>query len=214
MTYPSPHLPIPMKLEPKCEPPDLSIARRWANYLITHDGRIYSLAKERYLRPVASNLGDGRKNGYLQTILKGPDGVLKNYKVHRLVALLFVDNPLDKPEVNHRDGNKLNNHYTNLEWVTHAENIKHSYEVLGRQGKGRGGKNHWTARKKFSKRSKEKMRKAKLGENHPKFKGWYWFDGEKYASLRELSVAMGVSTTTAMRKVRVGLIANFEPVQK
>lgn len=42
--------------------------------------------------------------------------------VHRLVAELYVCNPNDLPEVDHLDTNKLNNHYTNLEWVTRAEN--------------------------------------------------------------------------------------------
>jgi len=51
----------------------------------------------------------------------------KTYSLHRLVATLFVPNPLNLPEVNHDDGNKLNNHYTNLKWVTRSENIEHAY---------------------------------------------------------------------------------------
>lgn len=50
--------------------------------------------------------------------------------VHRLVALAFVDNdnPESKTEVNHKDFNRINNHYQNLEWLTHADNIKYSHE--------------------------------------------------------------------------------------
>lgn len=44
--------------------------------------------------------------------------------VHKAVGLLFVDNPENKPEIDHIDGNPLNNHYTNLRWVTHSENMK------------------------------------------------------------------------------------------
>lgn len=60
------------------------------------------------------------------------DGDVKRYSVHRLVANAFIDNPEDKPYVNHIDNNGCNNLVNNLEWCTHIENMQHSSKQ-GRQ---------------------------------------------------------------------------------
>lgn len=62
---------------------------------------------------------------YLFVVLQN-NGSKKHKKVHRLVAENFIPNPLNKPIVNHIDGNKLNNSVENLEWVTASENSQHA----------------------------------------------------------------------------------------
>lgn len=85
-------------------------------------------------------------SGY-NTVVLCKNSEKKNKSIHILVAQAFVDNPDGKPQVNHKDGDRQNNHADNLEWVTASENIHHSFEVLGKQSpnKGRIGKSHYAA---------------------------------------------------------------------
>lgn len=57
------------------------------------------------------------------------NGKVKRVSLHRLVAIYFIPNPENKPQVNHKDGDKDNNNDWNLEWVTAAENLKHARDL-------------------------------------------------------------------------------------
>jgi hypothetical protein len=77
------------------------------------------------------------KNGYF--IYKFlVDGKYKHYKIHRLIAELFIENPDNLPQINHKDGDKTNNNIGNLEWITNKYNLKHAR--LSGLNKGRKGK--------------------------------------------------------------------------
>lgn len=67
-------------------------------------------------------------SGYYKVMLN-KKGTTKNEYIHRLVAQAFIENPEDKPETNHKDGNKLNNHISNLEWATIQENAQHAHDT-------------------------------------------------------------------------------------
>lgn len=73
-------------------------------------------------------------SGYIRLCLM-KNGKRKSVLLHRLVAEAFLENPENKKEVNHKDGNKENNNVDNLEWVTPSENILHRFRVLKQQNK-------------------------------------------------------------------------------
>lgn len=64
----------------------------------------------------------------------------KPLRVHRLIAETYIPNPESQPEINHKDGNKLNNDIANLEWVTHLENMQHANKtgLMNNRGSNNG----------------------------------------------------------------------------
>lgn len=69
-------------------------------------------------------------NGYYSVCVSlGSRNDKKLFKAHRAVAETFIPNPENKPTINHKDGNKLNNNVDNLEWATYSENTQHAFDT-------------------------------------------------------------------------------------
>lgn len=113
------------------------------NYEISCNGEVRNKTTKQLRK-----LSRGKTSEYplIQIYIK--NGKRKTYLIHRLVATYFVENPENKTQVNHIDGNKYNSHFSNLEWVTPKENMAHAlktglYSKYNNQiYKGKFGVNH------------------------------------------------------------------------
>jgi len=105
-------------------------------YKITKNGKVFSIERRDGLNRkqggIFLSLQFNKNTGYQQCVLK-KDGMQTNKQIHVLVAEAFLSKSSIDMEVNHIDGNKINNNIDNLEWITHSDNIKHQYSVLGRK---------------------------------------------------------------------------------
>ena len=89
-------------------------------YQVSNLGRVWSIGSQKYLK------GSTDKDGYMCVYLTAKNGKTKIEKIHRLVALVFLDNPNNYPQVNHKDENKQNNCVDNLEWCDTKYNTTYS----------------------------------------------------------------------------------------
>ena len=93
-------------------------------YYITEDGKCYNNKTGKYLKGQ-----ENYKNHYFSYNITMPDGSKKRLYAHRLVAQAYIPNPNNKKQINHIDGNVLNNCVDNLEWVTQSENQQHALKT-------------------------------------------------------------------------------------
>lgn len=102
-------------------------------YQVSNLGRVKRfdrkvITKNGVVKPIkAREMKQSKSMGYAYVCLT-KDGITKHFRVHRLVAQTFIPNPENKEQVNHKDGNKLNNNVNNLEWCTNQENCIHAWK--------------------------------------------------------------------------------------
>lgn len=97
-------------------------------YLISNYGRLQTIPRKGTFKiPIIRKTFLDKKGYEVCSLVKNKK--YKYIKIHRLVAEAFIPNPLNKEQVNHKDGNKQNNCVNNLEWVTNKENYEHSIKT-------------------------------------------------------------------------------------
>ena len=113
-----------------------------------------------------------QKSGYRYAMIQLSNGKQKNCRVHRMVAEAFIPNPENLPQINHKDGNKLNNHVTNLEWCTAKQNTDHAWNTglatphaLSEEGRQR--LREINKGKTISQEQREKISQTLKGRKHP-----------------------------------------------
>lgn len=130
------------------------------HYAVSRCGRVRRILKVRGHHSVGRDLSTRiDKYGYPQVALC-INGKERAYTIHRLVAEVFVPNPESLPQVNHKDGNKLNNTPRNLEWCNAGHNLKHARETgLWKAAKG----SRVTSSKLTDEKVREILRSPKTG---------------------------------------------------
>lgn len=115
-------------------------------YEVSNLGRVKSLCKEWICgrntpkRKEETIIRNGHRKDY-DFVSLSKDKKIKYPSIHRLVAEQFIINYENKPDINHKDGNKRNNYFKNLEWCTKSENQTHAYKK-GFQISKKGSQHH------------------------------------------------------------------------
>lgn len=104
-------------------------------YMVSNFGNVISVSLRKNSQPFKPLKLSLCNSGYYKVTLR-KNGESSNVMVHRIVAIAFIPNPKHKDQVNHKDGDKLNNMVDNLEWVTRSENQLHASRVLGKKHRG------------------------------------------------------------------------------
>lgn len=157
------------------------------NKTVRYNGKSYKLFEKILYQGVGTS-------GYLTVHLYG-NGKRKTVQAHRLVAKAFIDNPLNKKYVNHKNGVKTNNHIENLEWVTPKENCDHAFQH-----------GITTVSRKIT---SERMKQKSGDKNHKSKSILNTLTLRRYQSITECANDIGINRQTLSYKLRNNQIENL-----
>ena len=104
-----------------------------SRYVANNKGEVFLIKSETPTKYICLQMSPFKtRDGYVEYVLTTPSGSKKHMLGHRITAGLYLKDVVGKDHVNHIDGDRANNDISNLEYVTRSENLKHSYEKLGR----------------------------------------------------------------------------------
>ena len=142
-----------------------------------------------------------RVDGYLNVILS-KKGKTKTFSVHRLVAMTFISNPENKPEVDHINAIKTDNSVNNLRWASHKENMNNSLTIAF-LSISKLGENNPLYGKKLSEETKRKISDRLSGKNSPKAHKVKNIDtNEIFNTVKEASIKYNVSFSAIVHAIK------------
>lgn len=190
--------------------------KKYLNYNVYEDGRVYSFYINKFLK------GDITKHGYIQYTLYDNKKSFK-IKAHRLVGMLFLKCPKNYKNmvINHIDGDKLNNHYSNLEWTTVLENNIHARKTglnnISKSNRKRWENKEWACKVAKNISTSLLNLECNKGKNNGRFKyEIYDKDGNEY-SRKNLSKLINKSqsyTDSLIKKLANNININNKDILK
>lgn len=99
---------------------------RNTQYFITEDGKVFNQKGKQLSIKIRKEPKSSFERAYIALSI---DKKQQHFTLSRIVAEVYIPNPNNLPQVNHKDGNPLNNHYSNLEWCSQSDNIKHAIKT-------------------------------------------------------------------------------------
>lgn len=158
------------------------------------NGKVWTYTKTR--KEVILKQSNSNSKRYWRVTLTDNEGKRHHLAVHRLVAIAFIPNPKDLPQVNHIDANRDNNLLENLEWCTNQYNKWHYFNVAGGEYK-------------YTKEGRKRMIEGQSGRNSVNWRGFYNIDGRIYETMPAVAEGEGVSLTTVQRRLKSPKFPNW-----